>query len=435
VERDHLNVQKPTITNLKNGLKVVLVPFQGVQSVGIYCWVNTGSAYESKEKNGITHFLEHMLFRGNEKLGSSHDMNLCFEKIGGEINGGTSTDEMELLLHFHRNFLEDGVQRFCKLLQFPRYESLETERSIILEEVKDDYNEEGRLTNAYSISSSMLWKDHPLELPVIGTEKTIQDITLDDLKDWHQRFFQTKNMVIGITGDFQNEDVLAILSNEIKSLPIGEKKSYPVPISNIQKNKQIALIPDKDNQFSVDWIFPFQGLSTKTRVALKIIRRVLDDGFSSRLHKIVREEKGLLYDISGSLDFVTDHATFSISAVVGEKKVEELLDTLVELVSQLIKEGIHSDELDLAKLRYRTSLDYMSDSADGILHSTVSPLLYPSADFTPDILNELEHITIESINLMVQKLFLQKQTILILIGPVTKALEKQANISFADWIL
>ncbi len=177
------------ISTLSNGLRICAVSFPGIKTVSIHAYIFVGSIYETRQNNGISHFVEHMLFRGNEKLGNSKTLNLKIEELGGEINASTSFEMTEYWLDFHCDYLNQGIHRFCSFLQYPLFEQIEIERSIILEEILDDYNEKNQLIDLGNLISNELWPEHPMGLPVIGNLETIKNINREDLVAWFQQYY------------------------------------------------------------------------------------------------------------------------------------------------------------------------------------------------------------------------------------------------------
>ncbi len=420
---------------LKNGLRLSIVSFPGISTISLRCFAFVGSACETDENNGISHFLEHMLFRGNEKLGDANQMSIGLEKLGGELNASTSFDLTEYWFDFHRDFLDEGIEKFCQFLQYPLFEQIEIERSIILEEIIGDYNDDNQLIDLDSLSSRLLWPDHPMGRPVIGNRTTIKKIQRADLIEWHKRYYQPSNLVLGITGDV---DPGSIIEKIIPQLP--ERKPefnpgrYPPAIGKRLPEDQINLVFDKDNQFGFQWSFPSYRLTNQLRIEYQLIQRILDDGNSSRLQRLIREEKGLVYDISAETLYFETGVILSIESVVGINRLTELISTLVQLIGDLVKHGITADELELAKLRYRAALECNSDSAQGVLYNSLMPVLYPCGSTYEEILPKLKDISLDDINELLCKLFQQSCTTFCLVGPWNDTTRKMLQEKLYPWI-
>ncbi len=418
---------------LPNGLQICAIPFSGVKTVTLRCIVFVGSAYEKSLNNGISHFLEHMMFRGNRQLGNSHQLNLKMEEMGGDLNAVTSFDLTEYWLDFHLDYIKTGLQRFCHFLQEPLFEDIELERSIILEELKADYNENDQLIDADGISATELWKGHGLGLQISGTTESISQITRDDLSNWYQSYYQPYNMLIGITGDINPEETFQMLSEQFPGQTSSGRKSYPI----VKKNgieKQLLLIEHKDNQHSIQWSFPTYPLNGDNRIQYQLIRRILDDGSSSRLQRLVREERGLVYDVSAEMLYFNSGVVLSINSLIGEDRLSELIIVFAELIHNLIETGVTQEELDLAKRRYQIALDCNQDSPQGVLFEALAPLIHPDVYPYRQTLKKLTAISLDDINATLHALLNQEKTCFTLVGPAPEEHRPMLEKSLRPWL-
>ncbi len=419
----------------KNGLRLCLVSFPGVKTVSMRSFIFVGSVYESPDLNGISHFLEHMLFRGNSKLGNAVSLSRKMEELGGEFNAATSFDMTEYWLDIHRDYLQSGITRFCQFLQYPLFEQIEIERSIILEEVMVDYNEESNLVDLDSLTSKLLWPDHPMGMPIIGNESTIRSISKEDLVRWHREYYQPGNIVLGITGDFDFSGVTELVEEQFQqNQSQGDVKRYNAITGHSTKRESLNLVKDQDNQFAFQWSFPSYRLTKELKVEYELIRRILDDGNSSRLQRLIREEKGLVYDISIDMTYFVDGVVMSLQSLVGINRLDELMTALVELMTNLNAKGISDEELTLAKLRYKSALECNNDSAQGILYNLLIPILYPASSTSEEILLQMEQITIEKINESLRTLLEQTLTSFVLVGPWENATRTMLEQKLSHWI-
>jgi predicted Zn-dependent peptidase len=419
---------------LKNGLGLHLVSFPGVKTVSLRCFVFVGSVYETRENSGISHFLEHMLFRGNEKLGDATTMSIKMEELGGEFNAATSFDQTEFWLDVHLDYLDQGIERFCQFLQFPLYEQLETERSIILEEILGDYNDENSLIDLDSLTSNLLWPNHSMGMPIIGTVDTVKKITKTDLKNWHRIYYTPSNMILGITGDIDLRQIKDVISAQFITDAPNRIDKYPQILAKPLPGKQISLVSDKDNQFSIQWSFPVYELTRNLRVQYELLQRILDGGNSSRLQRLIREEKGLVYDISLDTTYFETGMIMSVQSVVGTSRLTELVNALVELIGELIKKGITDQELKMAKVRYKAALECNNDTAQGILYDSLMPKLNPSGVGYKEILPVLSEVSTGLINSTLKLLFDQNLSTFVLVGPWGDAEKEMLHSKLQPWI-
>lgn len=418
-----------------NGLRLFLVSFPGIKTISIRSFVFVGSIYEPTELNGISHFLEHMLFRGNSKLGDAITLSRKMEELAGEFNAATSFDMTEYWLDIHKDFLQPGIARFCQFLQFPLFEQIEVERSIILEEIMVDYNKENSLIDLDSLSSKLLWPDHPMGMPIIGNVSTIKRISREDLVEWHQKYYRPGNIVLGVAGDVTPDDVITQVNDQFEVGKLQNKtERYEIISQNSGNRKHLKLVRDQDNQFGFQWSFPHYQLTKRSKIELELIRRILDDGNSSRLQRLIREEKGLVYDISIDMIYFERGVVMSLQSLVGVNKLETLVGELVGMINNLILTGITEEELNLAKLRYKCSLECASDSAQGILYNLLTPYLYPASSTCEEILPKMKQIDVNAINKTLRSLLDQPNTSFALVGPWNDRTETMLEQRLAYWI-
>jgi predicted Zn-dependent peptidase len=421
---------------LENGLKVCLISKKNVNTVSINCFIRVGSIFETPQNSGISHFLEHMVFRGNQKLGNTKTTNRKIEAIGGNINATTSCDQTEIFLDYHKRFLETGIRYFCDFIKFPTFENIETERKIILEESLIDYNSNHELIDTDTLTAQCIWPDNPLHLAIIGTQQSIKAINLNDIQAWYQKFFVPNNMIIGITGDINKRDTLDLIANEMQDLE--PTNNLPIPEAatiNINPEKQTQFVFDDENQYTIQWSFPIESTSIDHYITVQLINRILDDGSCSQLQQLIREEKGLVYDISSDITYFKHGVLLSIQCTVSKKKAVELMRVLAQLIKNIIKNGFDSKAVELARLRYQLSLDCYSDSLRGLLSEALNPHIFP---FFPDfktISNIIDRIDQTKIIQLTNVIFNQKKSSFVMVGPIDENTIKEILPLIDNWVL
>ncbi|MDH5561929.1 MAG: insulinase family protein [Deltaproteobacteria bacterium] len=191
---------------------------------------------------------------------------------------------------------------------------------------------------------------------------------------------------------------------------------------------------DKDNQFQIQWSFPIADLNPELKLSLQVINRLLDDGSSSRLQRIIREEKGLVYDISASLSYYDMGAVFNINTLVSTENLSALMDSLCHLVRDLCENGVLKSELDLVKKRYKTFLDCYLDNASGHLYEAVGHEIFPYFQDSKTILSSLDNLQLGQIKETLKTIFDQAQTYFVLVGPCTESIKDELSKYLAPWI-
>ncbi|MDT8446712.1 MAG: pitrilysin family protein [bacterium] len=420
---------------LPNGLKLYCLAHPGIKTLTMHAWVFTGSAFESPEVNGVSHFLEHMLFRGNAQLGNSVEMSLAIERLGGEMNAATGFDHTEYWLECHRDYLDQALSNFAAFLCYPSFEQIDTERAIILEEIKSDFNEKEQLIDPDQLSAQAIWPGQAMGLPVSGTQASVSALEVPHLRGWYEQYYTANNMILGISGDFDPARAEEMFSHHLAQLPPGRRYQYQPPVSRILAETQFTWSVEPDNQYNLAWSFLHDHLTPRHRVLLQLISRMLDDGSSSRLQRIIREELGLVYDIHLSPSFYDGGAALVLQATVGKERLGELVDALVVLLNEVIQKGFGPEELHLSKLRLQTALDCFSDTAEGRLHEMVAPELYPAYLPLDSLTHLLAEIDLEEVNQMAAKVLSNKESAFVFVGPEPGPLKGKIQDKLAPWSL
>ena len=407
--------QQVQLTTLNSGLRVLSIHNPNTHAVSLNSFILTGSSQETPENNGISHFVEHMLFRGNLKLGSEKELNNTIEKIGGEINATTSFDQIEVWMNFHQRFLEEGIDIFCKFLKYPEFNNIETERSIILEEILNDYNEDNVLIDLDSLSYLNLWDKHSIRLPVIGSKETVSSISVSHLRDWFKTHFHPSNMIIMVEGNFNSTIAIDTIKNHFDHLEAHEYLKSMIPLP--QAEQKHVFVKDSDSQFYLQWSFPFPGNSKEEQIQANVISRILDDGSNSRLQSVIREKHGLLYEISANQMSFNNCIIFSINAVVSKNNMLELLKELKRLITQLQLSGVSDEELGHHMHRYTLHCDYCCDSSKGKLYDQLNKILYNYYSGPFEVKEYLGKLTRHEVNKTISRIFNADNSVLVMVGP------------------
>lgn len=194
---------------LANGLRVVAVEMPHLHSVEIAVYIRVGGRNDPQQQAGLSHFLEHMLFRGNEDYPAGIDLEVAFDAIGGSVNAATDEESTCYFSRVHPRHVEKGLQLFASMLLRSTLTGLDVEKRIITEEALEDINDRGEETNPSNLSSKMMWPGHPLGMPTIGYLETINAITEQDLRRHLASFYVPSNSVVVVAGDIKAERIFS----------------------------------------------------------------------------------------------------------------------------------------------------------------------------------------------------------------------------------
>ncbi|MEA3464531.1 MAG: pitrilysin family protein [Thermodesulfobacteriota bacterium] len=330
---------------LSNGLRLLVTPLPHLHSVEVICYVGVGVRNESPDLAGVSHFLEHMVFRGNENNPSGPLIEQAFECLGGAVNAATDAETTIYDANIHPDSVSEAISLFAELLIAPLFPGLETERSIVLEEALADFNEGGDDICPDNRMAKMIWGDHSLALPVIGFPDTIRQFTLDDLKRWHQQYYVPGNVVISVAGPVDFVEVRSAVERAFGAWS-GDDVLSPVRYNAppVGDGPRSCWVRDSGSQLALQLAWRTDGSLSPTSMGTRVLRRILGDGGASRLMQRLREESGLTYSVEASLEEYAETGCLSIDLAIDPEKLIAAVKTLLEEMARALQ-PIPVDEL------------------------------------------------------------------------------------------
>ena len=351
---------------LGNGLRVRLVGLPHLQSATASFFVRVGSRYETERNNGLSHFLEHMLYRGTEDHPAAHELNLAIERLGGTLDAATHVDFTSYDLTLPPETIGQGVAMLAEVLRKPLLTDLSTEKQIIREEILEDLNEEGDQIDIDNVSRTLLYPDHPLGFSIPGPLTNLERFDSGDLRAHHGTHYTARNSVLCVAGAFDAAEIHEAVERGFGDMSAGQSAA---PLrSNGRGSSRFAYVHDSGSQTDVRLSFHTPGVKSDEAPALLLLARVLDDGLSTRVHQTICEERGLAYEAFADNDSLEDCGVFDFGASVEHKKAPQLVETILELVSGLRDAPPTSDEVDKAKRRYLWDLRTVRDDPEDTVH-------------------------------------------------------------------
>jgi len=412
---------------LPNGLTVVTVEMPHLHTMEVSMFVRAGLRYENPQNNGISHFLEHMMFRGNEKYPNSIALNMEFENIGRDLRASTLGEYTQYGFSPHVSQLDKGLELFSEFFSSPTFPEIELERGIILEEYFEELNEEGVNVDINNQACKLLYPDTPMAWPTIGTEKTIKTMETKMLKEYFDRHYVPGNMVLAFAGPVEHAQVIDLSQKHFSGLKNGvepfSKEHFIGIISEKQETPGLLFQDDSDSQIELQVCFRSCSYNDPDFLIMALISRIFDDGFTSRLQRVLREERGLVYSVECRATSMSDLGTMDFDVTVRPEKVVEVTRILLQEIKTFAKEGPTESELAHIKKRYFFDLDSELDDPYKQVIRYAFPHLY-SKEMSLDEERELiESITAKKMLEVSEKVFDTKNLNLILVGPYTRELK------------
>ena len=334
-------------TTLDSGIRVVTSEMPHARSVSVGIFIGVGSRYETAEQAGISHFIEHLVFKGTSRRPTPKQISETIEGVGGVLNAGTEQEMTVYWCKVAEPYFEESLDLLFDMLRNSLFkpEDIDKERLVVIEELNmiNDYPS----YRVDALIDEMLWPSHPLGRDVGGTKASIIDITRDMMLDHMARCYSPSNVVVSVAGNLIHQKVV----ERVESLGGGWPSASPLswsPIDHMQSAPQFRMEYRKTEQTHLSIAVPGVSLKHPDRYALDLLSVILGEGMSSRLFIEVRETKGLAYDVHSGVSHFLDCGAFVITAGVDPKRVYEAVQTILVEVSRLT-EGVPEEELAKAK--------------------------------------------------------------------------------------
>lgn len=346
---------------LPSGLRVVTVETPHLHSALLTVFLRTGSRHETPETNGLGHMLEHLFFRGSESFPDAVAMNAAIEEVGGNLNGVTMRDHGLYDTVVAPDGLPVAMQILGDMLTRPLLTHLETERSIILEEMLDEVDERGRDIDVDNLSKMALFGAHPMGMKIAGTPDTVRSFSDEMVRAHLQRHYVSGNLVVCATGRVNHQRVLELAASAFAAIPRGPSNEEVAP-TLARVGPRLAFTEHDEAQTAFRLTFTAVPEPHPDFTALQLLRRVLDDGLSSRLPHEVVEKRGLAYSIQAALEAYHDVGFFEVDGACAPERTAAVVETTFEVLGRLCDEGPTEAELVRARRRHRIFNDFVQDS-------------------------------------------------------------------------
>jgi predicted Zn-dependent peptidase len=404
-------------TVLPNGLIVLTERMDHLRSVAMGVWIKSGSRGEPAETNGISHFVEHMVFKGTRSR-SAQIIAREMDSIGGNLDAFTGKETICFNVKSLADHVPIALDVLADLVLNPVFASteIERERSVILEEIKIDEDNPDVLV--HELFTQNFWKDHPLGKPILGTTKTVAGLDQQKLFDYHTGRFRGGNMVFSAAGNLEHDAFVAAVAEKFTALPPGEavqEMQTPLASARILLQNKKAL-----EQVQLCMGVPAPPITDDNRFATLILNTVLGSGMSSRLFQTIREERGMAYAIYSDLSPYSDTGSLCVYAGTSVNKVLEVIDLVLAEFRNLKEVPLGDEELTRAKDQLKGNILMGLESSNSRMANLARQEMYFHQFFTAEeVIVRIEAVTAEEIQAMAQRLFVSDRIAVTLLGRLT----------------
>ncbi|MCX5905709.1 MAG: pitrilysin family protein [Deltaproteobacteria bacterium] len=404
-------------TTLANGIQVITEEIPHVHSVSVGVWVETGSRDESRGENGISHFIEHMLFKGTKRR-SAQQIAKEIDAVGGILNAFTSKEFSSFYAKILAEHLPVALDLLFDLFLHSRFagEEIEKERQVILQEVNmvedtpDEY--------IHDLFGQSFWPRHSLGLPILGSAETIAKMNRKNLVDFFRRHHLHHRPVLVAAGKLKHDQLLKPVREVLGGLKLQAKtkKSSP-PRSHPQvlvKNKKLE---------QAHLLLGTQGLAATDpkRYAFSILNTILGGGMSSRLFQEIREKRGLAYSVYSFVSTFLDSGIIGIYVGTGDKSVPAVLKIILKEIKRLGENSLRPKELQAAKEQLKGNLLMSLENTDSRMNRLAkSEIYFHRFVKTEEIIEKIEKVTADEVIRLAEQLFQTQALSLTVLGPVTE---------------
>ena len=402
---------------LDNGLQIFMVPVHNFQSMSIGFFVKLGSRYESAPQSGMSHFIEHMVFKGTKRRPHARLIAEAIEGIGGVSNAYTSQETTVYLAKVAANQTHTAIDVLADMVRHPLFkaEDFERERQVIGEEINMTYDAPDSWANI--LLDRVIWPDHPLGEDVAGTHESLAAMNRDDLYHFYQNGYHPQNLVIGVGGAFNPSEVVGQLDEALGDWTPGPKLSFS-PAPSIQNEARWHIENRPSEQGHLCLAIPTLSRRDPHRYALSVMNAILGEGMSSRLFLNIREELGLAYAVDSELSLLHDTGTLVIYAGVDPERAGEALQAILQELLCLREETVPETELHKAKeyLKGRLVLG-LEDSFSQAAWVTSQSLHLGQVKSIEEVIAAYDAVTSQDVQAIAQKVIQPTTYNLAAVGP------------------
>ena len=413
---------------LANGLKAIAVPTPHTDHFYLGLMVRAGARLETAETYGVSHFLEHMMFRGSKSHPDFTALAEAFERLGGDWNAATGHEHTEYWYSGIIHTADRVAELFADFLEHPALKDIEVERQVIQRELDGELNDHGHSTDLDYHIATIFWPGTSMAHPILGTRGTIGAMTIDRLKKYRDQHYAPGNMAVCLGGGSNGDEMMALLEKHFAGHRSAFAAAKRLPFPPVKKfvGPKAKWIEHSDNEYEIRLSFLCDGEWSDEAQGYEILSRILADGFCARLTKRLREELGLVYDLTSHTVLSHDFGTLEIAASAAADPAEQLDEFLAELLT-LIKrfalEGPTAEELD--RIRTRALVDL--ELSIGHPEMVATKLSWGAiSDQEASLLKDRERLlayTCEDLKALCAKIFTKGRAALAVLGPKEDGIE------------
>ncbi|HEX5820142.1 MAG TPA: pitrilysin family protein [Solirubrobacterales bacterium] len=389
------------ITELDSGVRVVTEAVPSVRSVALGLWVRTGSRDETPAQAGVSHFLEHLLFKGTKRY-SAIEIAEVFDGLGAAVNAATGKESTNLYARFLDTHTDEAFDLLAEMLLRPTYPEIDSEREVVLEEIAM-YEDEPQ-DKVHDVLDRAVFGGHPLGRRVLGEAGVISSIPIPDIDAYHRAHYTGANIVVAAAGNIEHEQIVELSKRHVEP-PAAERNGSP-PKAPQAGGAQVAFQQKDTEQFHICFGGPGIDRSDERRYALSILDAVFGGSTSSRLFREVREKRGLAYSVGSYTQQYVDSGMVGLYVGTRQDNVQEACEIIGRELGSVHADGITDDELTRAKEHVKGRMVLSSESTAARMGRIGKSLLFGLPLLTLDqLIEKVDAVTSEDVAELARELY------------------------------
>lgn len=420
---------------LPNGLRVIYVRMPSFHSAIAIAYLRMGPRFETPEQNGLSHFVEHVLFKGTRRFPDPVAVSREIDAYGLELNGATMPEYTEIVAGSHARHFRHALELLAEILLHPRFapEHVEVERRVVLEEMSQYRDLAGEGASIDELCNELMWPHEGYRFSCLGAEDRVAEFTREDVEAHYRRFLTAGNLVLCVAGNFSERDVADALGPVLHGLSGGGTaasrgldgqqsgarrlfRSAPTQLAHVKLCHKACSYHDPE-------VYP-----------ILLISDILGGGVTSRLFARLREREGLVYDISSGTTLFADCGWVDVATTTRRGKLADTVEATLEEIRRLADEGVGESQLQCVKERVACGMEILEDSPGDVAEwlGAREVLLAPAKLVTPtDEAERLQAVTPEEIRRVAQQVFQPARRSLVVVGPTSWLQRRRIGRSIA----
>ena len=413
-------------------MRIIVEEMPYMKSVSIVIGIGVGSRYEEKKYQGISHLVEHMLFKGTGNRENTLELSKVVEGIGGAINASTSEENTLLYVKVPQKVFVIAFDVLADIIlnSLMRNDDLQREKNVVIEEIRKCKDTPEELVEL--LLDKIMWKNHPLGRGILGDEKSVKAISREILLSYVDKFYRPNNMVISIAGKVKTEEVISKVKKYFGGMENKEIKEY-LPVREKQEEYQINIKSKKTNQAHLCFGFPTISRMHPDRYSVDLLDIILGSGLSSRLFQEIRVKRSMAYDVHSYVQYFNDIGSFNIYAGVDSDRLKESIKVILKELKKIRENDLPEEELIKAKEMYKGALSLNLESTLNQAFWLGNKLLLYGKPFTEDeVKKKIEKVEAKDITQSARKIFKKNGINLSIVGPFKEKDREELGALFQE---